>query len=122
MVYSILTAAAVATEEGFDLVDALRNTAVGMGTVFVILILLSGVIALFRFIPNTDKKAPAKTAPKAPVTPAPTVIETPAAEADDTQLIAVITAAIAASMGTTSANGFVVRSVRRVNSSRWKKS
>ena len=40
----------------------------------------------------------------------------------DTQLIAVITAAIAASMGTTSTNGFVVRSVRRVSDSHWKKS
>ena len=91
-----------------------------MGTVFLILILLSGVIALFRFIPNTDKKPAAKPAP---VKAAPVV--TPAAPEvaqDDTQLIAVITAAIAASMGTTSTNGFVVRSVRRVSDSHWKKS
>ncbi|MBR5659613.1 MAG: OadG family protein [Lachnospiraceae bacterium] len=118
MVYTYLAAAAETS--GFDLAEALRNTAVGMGTVFVILILLSGVIALFRFIPNTDKKPAAKVAP---VKAAPVV--TPAAPEtveDDTQLIAVITAAIAASMGTTSTNGFVVRSVRRVGDSRWKKS
>ena len=118
MVYTYLAAAAETS--GFDLAEALRNTAVGMGTVFLILILLSGVIALFRFIPNTDKKPAAKPAP---VKAAPVV--TPAAPEvaqDDTQLIAVITAAIAASMGTTSTNGFVVRSVRRVSDSHWKKS
>ena len=104
MVYTYLAAAAAETS-GFDLGEAIRNTVVGMGTVFLVLILLSGLIALFRFIPNTDKKPAAKPAPVkvAPVvTPA-----APEAVQDDTQLIAVITAAIAASMGTTSTNGFV---------------
>ena len=38
---------------------------------------------------------------------------------DDLELVAVITAAIAASMGT-STDGFVVRSIRRAGKSRWK--
>ena len=37
-----------------------------------------------------------------------------AAEADDTELIAVIAAAIAAAEGTTT-DGFVVRSIRKIN-------
>ena len=39
---------------------------------------------------------------------------------DDLELVAVITAAIAASAGT-STDGFVVRSIRRSNNSRWAK-
>ena len=39
--------------------------------------------------------------------------------ADDLELVAVITAAIAASMGPESREGFVVRSIRRARTSRW---
>lgn len=95
--------------------DAAQNTVVGILTVFVMLIFLSFIISLFRLIPTDEKrkaaeKAAAKAAP-APVAPA-TVVEVP--ETDDTELIAVIAAAIAAAEGTTT-DGFVVRSIRKVN-------
>ena len=88
------------------------NTLMGIGTVFVMLILLSLLISLFRFIPNPEakKKAQAAAAPA----PAPVAAPVEAAEADDTELIAVIAAAIAAAEGTTT-DGFVVRSIRKIN-------
>jgi hypothetical protein len=42
-------------------------------------------------------------------------------ETDDLELVAVITAAVAAAMGTTSTDGFVVRSIKRTGASHWKR-
>lgn len=86
------------------------NTILGMGTVFVVLIFISFIISLFRFIPELEKKFKnKKTAEpaKAPA-PAPVPVAKPAAEesTDDAELVAVISAAIAAAEGT-SADGFV---------------
>ena len=96
------------------------NTILGMGTVFVVLI----IISLFRFIPELEKKFKnKKTAEpaKAPA-PAPVPVAEPAAEeaSDDAELVAVISAAIAAAEGT-SADGFVVRSIKRRKSNKWNK-
>lgn len=95
------------------------NTIMGIGTVFVMLVFLSFVIYLFKFIPalvGGNKKKEAQ-----PQAPAPAVVAVPAAPVeetvDDTELIAVIAAAIAASEGT-STDGFVVRSIRKVNRKR----
>ena len=96
------------------------NTLMGVGTVFVMLILLSLLISLFRFIPNPEAKkaAEAKAAKEAQ---AAVIAATPAqAEenlADDGELVAVIAAAIAAAEGTTT-DGFVVRSIRKVKRNR----
>ena len=91
------------------------NTLMGIGIVFIMLVFLSFVISLFRFIPGLveGKK---KEAPKAPAAPAPAPVAVPVVEGtvDDTELIAVIAAAIAAAEGTTT-DGFVVRSIRKVN-------
>lgn len=88
------------------------NTLMGLGTVFIMLVFLSFVIYLFRFIPNPDNKKKKEAAAPAPApVPVPAVVEE---EVDDTELIAVIAAAIAASEGTTT-DGFVVRSIRKVN-------
>ena len=100
------------------------NTLMGIGTVFVMLILLSLLISLFRFIPELEKKFKnKKTAEpaKAPA-PAPVPVAEPAAEeaSDDAELVAVISAAIAAAEGT-SADGFVVRSIKRRKSNKWNK-
>ena len=57
--------------------------------------------------------APAPAARAAAPTPA-TVAADPVQEADNSELIAVIAAAIAASEGT-STDGFVVRSIRKIN-------
>ena len=100
------------------------NTLLGMGTVFVVLIFISFIISLFRFIPELEKKFKnKKTAEpaKAPA-PAPVPVAEPAAEeaSDDAELVAVISAAIAAAEGT-SADGFVVRSIKRRKSNKWNK-
>ena len=93
---------------------AAQNTIIGIATVFIMLLFLSFIISLFRFIPSGDKK---KAAPKAAPAPAAAPVPVPAVEEipDDTELIAVIAAAIAASEGQTSTDGFVVRSIRKVN-------
>lgn len=93
------------------------NTLLGMGTVFLVLILISLVISAFGLMSNEDKKAD-KAGADVVVTPAASasVHDTPAKETDvtdDTQLAAVIAAAIAAYEGT-SADGFVVRSIKRI--------
>ncbi|MDO4337912.1 MAG: OadG family transporter subunit [Eubacteriales bacterium] len=103
----------------YTLQRAGMNTLMGIGTVFVMLVFLSFVIYLFKFIPGLvggNKKKEAQ-----PQAPAPAVAAAPAAPVeeitDDTELIAVIAAAIAASEGT-STDGFVVRSIRKVNRKR----
>ncbi|WP_244333142.1 OadG family transporter subunit [[Clostridium] hylemonae] len=97
------------------------NTVLGMGTVFVVLIFISLIISLFRFIPalqNAFGRKPEKTteAPAA-VEDAPVIVDA-AAETDDMELAAVISAAVAAAEGTTT-DGFVVRSIRRRPSNKW---
>ena len=91
------------------------NTLMGVGTVFVMLILLSLLISLFRFIPNPEAKKAAeakaaKEAQAAVIAAAPVQAEENLA--DDGELVAVIAAAIAAAEGTTT-DGFVVRSIRK---------
>lgn len=97
------------------------NTVLGMGTVFVVLIFISFIISLFRFIPALEKKWGKKSA--VPVsTPAPASLAAPAEVpedgTDDFELTAVIAAAIAASEGT-STDGFIVRSIKRRNTNKW---
>lgn len=105
---------------------AALNTILGMGTVFVVLILISLLISCFVFIPRiqaalTRKKDEDTTEPEAvaaaPVSTAAAVTED---LTDDYELVAVIAAAIAASEGAASTDGFVVRSIRRANTSKWK--
>ena len=104
---------------GEVLTKAGLNTLLGMGTVFVVLIFLAFLISLMKYIPilmnffeKKDKEAEAKEAVQTE-----TVAET-SELTDDLELIAVITAAIAAQEGT-STDGFVVRSIRRRTSNNW---
>lgn len=108
------------------------NTLMGMGVVFVVLIFISFLISLFKYINKAEmrmaersEKRAAKKAEKDGFVPkdvskAPVVLDTvPEAEAvDDLELIAVITAAVAASMNT-SVDNLVVRSVKRRKTNRW---
>ena len=100
------------------------NTILGMGTVFAVLIFISLVIYCFNFIPgNQAPKQETKPAPKP--RPARKPAARPAVQhsenlVDDKELVAAITAAICAYTGTSS-DGFVVRSIRRAESSRWKR-
>jgi len=109
---------------GEILEKAALNTLLGMGVVFVVLILISLIISCFGFIPKIEalfkkeKEVPA-AAPKTAPAAAPVAAPAPA-KADDLELAAVITAAVAAAMGA-SADGFVVRSIKRKNSNKWKR-
>lgn len=108
------------------------NTVLGMGTTFVILILISFIIGLFPLIgkaqkANEEKKAAAaKKAAPAPAAPAAAAVPAPAAPApaadpmNDSQLVAVIAAAVAAAEGRTTTDGFVVRSIRKVSRKNWR--
>ena len=104
------------------LINGLQVTAVGVGIVFVGLVILIGLVKLIGVATGSLGKP--KEAPKFPqqpaVIPAETVIRELPAEQDDTALIAVITAAIAAMLDDNT--GFVVRRVRRVsNTPAWSK-
>ncbi|HAB93840.1 MAG TPA: sodium pump decarboxylase subunit gamma [Lachnospiraceae bacterium] len=92
------------------------NTLLGMGTTFAVLILLALVIALFGKIVGgaAGKKSKKSAAKPAAVSAAPAqAAETVEELADDTELVAVIAAAIAAYEGRQSTDGFVVRSIRK---------
>ena len=80
------------------------NTLMGMGTVFAVLILIS-----FKILPYLESK---KNAGQTETAVKETVQDIPAEQQDNTELIAVIAAAIAASTGT-STDDFVVRSIKR---------
>lgn len=106
---------------GENMTKAGLNTLMGMGTVFLVLIFISWLISLFKYIGNFDKKSK-QTAP-APKAAAPAPVAAPVVEenlTDDLELVAVITAAIAASTGT-SPNGLTVRSIRRAPGNKWKR-
>ncbi len=107
---------------GEKLEQAALNTLMGMGTVFVILILISLIISCFKFINKWEesRKKAAQPAP-APAPEAVPVVEEEEDLSDDMELVAVITAAIAASENT-STDGLVVRSIRRAKTSKWKRS
>lgn len=97
------------------------NTVMGMGTVFLVLILISIIIYLLGFIGKAQNKGAAAAVPEKPAEPL--VMETPAEPedmTDDFELVAVIAAAIAASEGVP-ADCLVVRSIRRKASpNQWK--
>ena len=100
---------------------AALNTLIGMGTVFVMLIFMSFIISLIKYVPallNGTSKKKKEEAPKAAPAPAVTAAVEEAEEMDDTELVAVIAAAIAAAEGT-STDGFVVRSIKRRKSNKW---
>ena len=96
------------------------NTLMGIGIVFLMLVFLSFVIGLFKYIEkfqNVGKKKAAEEAPKAEEAPAPAIAQSEAADedfADDLELVVVISAAIAA-YENTSGDSFVVRSIKKSN-------
>lgn len=108
---------------GEIMMKALMNTVIGMGTVFVVLILISLIISSFTLISKIEgrKKKAAENPAGANVQPAPAAVQPAAQEelSDDTELVAVIAAAIAAYEGSGSTDGFVVRSIRKSNKSKW---
>ncbi|MBQ4515530.1 MAG: OadG family protein [Clostridia bacterium] len=98
-------------------------SAIGLGTVFAVLAILWGVLEIMRviFTPKTESAPKEESAPApAPVpetAPAPAVAQPVAAAADtadDEELIAILTAAIAASLNT-STYKLNIKSYRQIN-------
>lgn len=104
---------------------AALNTLLGMGTVFLVLILISLIIYCFGFIPKIQSKFSKKNKNEVDSTGIDNAVaqiakqEESRNETDDLELVAVIAAAIAASEGAASTDGFVVRSIRKVNKGRF---
>ena len=103
---------------------ALMHTGVAMGTVFAVLILISFVIYLLRFVPKFfDKKEKAAPAKKGSdegqvQTIAPAKGVAPAKKSTDDEIVAVIAAAIAACMSEekgvpVSPEGLIIRSIKK---------
>ncbi len=96
------------------------NTLLGMGMTFCVLILLAVIISLFGkiitgFTDRKNKIVESKNASEDAKTVQTALhpVEELEELADDTELVAVIAAAIAAYEGQTSTDGFVVRSIRK---------
>lgn len=103
------------------------NTLMGMGIVLISLFVISIVIGLFKYIPKIVEKFQKKQE-VIEETPAENIDHTIAAIVeqeteelvDDLELVAVVTAAIMASMGEeVPADGLVVRSIKRRSSNKW---
>ena len=117
MVPAYMTISEVETT-GMKLNGAAVNTVMGVGCVFVVLIFLIFVISLFKYIGKIGQKETAPKAAPAPAAPAAAPVEEDLT--DDLELVAVISAAIAASENT-STDSFVVRSIKKVNRSKWQR-
>ena len=100
----------------------LLNTVIGMLTVFAVLILISLLISSFGLISKIqNSKTKNEVAATKVETVQPTQVQEVVEEVveDDTELVAVITAAIMASMGDEApADGLTVRSIRKVGTTR----
>ncbi len=111
----------VTEEETFasNMKGAAINTVMGVGIVFCTLFFLIAVISLFKYVNKIGEKYEEKE------TPAPKKVVAPVKEeteelVDDLELVAVISAAIAASENT-STDSFVVRSIKKVNRNKWQR-
>ncbi len=110
---------ALLTGQNLTLGDALgtglKVTGLGLTIVFSVLVILMIVLYLFKVI---FYKTPKKTAAPVQAAPAPAPAEEAAVsdEPDDEELIAVLTAAVAASLNTSTYN-LKIKSYRRVNNS-----
>ena len=99
---------------------AVSNTIMGVSIVFFVLVSLSFLIYLFRFISVIEDKLTKKKIQE-PVKEEKAQETLPAEETnlvDDLELIAVITAAIAASEGGDPGQ-YIVRSIKKVHRNQW---
>lgn len=109
---------ALITGQGLTLGEALSTgglvTGLGLSIVFSVLIILMLVLYLFKVIFYRDPNKAQKKV-EAPVVTTPEPVVQPTIEAtDDDELIAVLTAAVAASLNTSTYN-LRIKSYRRVN-------
>lgn len=124
---TLLAVMPVLTGCGSDLANKMAkagmNTLMGMGTVFVVLILFAFIISRFKYISAFEKWLNSRghkedMPPQQPAKPVPENVEEDDETVDDLELVAVITAALAASLNT-STDKLIVRSIRRRNNNRW---
>lgn len=103
--------------------QAALNTLMGLVIVFAALAFLAFLISKLHYIPDMIEARAKKNAAPAPAA-APAAAPAPVVEeeeyVDDLELVAVITAAIAASENTSS-DGFVVRSIKKANKKNWQR-
>lgn len=99
--------------------EALVNTALGMGTVFIVLILISVIIFLLKYVPKLfEKKKAADTIPAISKEEVVAPVVKPVDDSKDTQMIAVIMAAIASQIEEETkvfvpADSLVIRSIKK---------
>lgn len=110
---------------GEKMEKAALNTVIGISVVFVVLILISLLIGCFKYINMAETAIKNRKAGKSADTKeavdntiAQIVQKEEGELVDDLELVAVISAAVAAYTGT-SADGFVVRSIKKSNKKRW---
>lgn len=97
---------------GDKMAKAGLNTVLSMAIVFAVLIFIAIIIAQFKHIGNFQNGANKEEVKAEPVVEAAPVVEEENL-VDDLELVAVITAAIAAASETESADGLVIRSIIR---------
>ena len=103
------------------MINAALNTLLGMGTVFLVLIFISLLIGCFKYINMLEQKIETVKASMVSAEITASAAEMVMAdEKGDLELVAVISAAIAAYEGT-SADSLVVRSIRRTPGNKWKR-
>lgn len=100
------------------LLTGLSTTIIGMGIVFITLIFLAFIVSLLKYIesPKKDHAVNKIAVAEMPATEIQEILEEE--QVEESELVAVITAAIAASMGTT-ADKLRVVSLRRSMKNQW---
>ena len=112
---------------GEAMTKAALNTLLGMGSVFCVLVLIMCLIYMFGIIPKIQKAVENKKKANEKVSTEESVDKTIAnivekeegELVDDLELVAVISAAIAAYEGNGTTDGFVVRSIKKSQSKKW---
>ncbi len=109
---------ALITGDNLSLGEALsmggETTVIGLAIVFAVLIILMLVLMLFKAIFYKDPNKAAKKAAVKTEAPAAAAVEETAGDMDETELIAVLTAAVAASLNTSTYN-LKIKSYRRTD-------
>lgn len=101
-----------------NMYGAVINTIIGVGMVFAVLFFLILIISSMKYVNVIGRKKEEPKKAAAPVAPVAAPVEEDVT--DDLELVAVIAAAIAAAENT-STDSFVVRSIKKVNRSKWQR-
>lgn len=107
-----------------NLIEGLGTTVIGMGIVFLTLIAIAFIISLLKYADQKPEQQPVSAVPAPDVKAVKTeeiqnALETEQPKQDELALVAAITAAVAASMGT-SADKLRVVSIRKSDTRGWK--